>query len=251
MQSSIFPALPAWVTSALSHQSVHPLDVIPVWASRVLGYEFVPRTDRLADFGTSIQLAVVNHPTSSLGDQCCPTCELGCCSCWFRQNRVVGLPNRSSRAAICVSILQCCVPSPVLTSNMMYAPVSGSRSALKASDREIQSLFLASRLQMVTLSQPATHPFRRGYANTCQYVASTEAILVAELKSVMWLMFGRDPHRGPSTSLSAWPVDTLIQHSNRRGGSGAQEPRATMSYPSSNLHPIEHLSTQRSGSRSN
>ena len=122
-----------------------------------------------------------------------------------------------------------------MTSNMMYAPVSGAVSPSITSFRERSSLRKSSRLQMVTLSQPATHSFRRGYANTRQYVASTEAILVAELKSFMWLMFGRDPHRGPSTSCPACPVFTSIHHSSKCGGSGAREPWATMSYPSSNL----------------
>ena len=136
---------------------------------------------------------------------------------------------------MCVSILQCCVPGLVLTSNMMYAPVSGAGSTSIRTFRERSSLWKSSRLQMVTLSQPATHPFRRGYANTCQSVASTEAIPVAEHKSVMWLMFGRDPHRGPSTCLPVCPVSTLIQHSTKCDGRGAREPWAMMIYPSSNL----------------
>ena len=177
----------------------------------------------------------MNHSTSSLGDCCCPIRELGCCSCWFGPFGVVGLPSRSSRAAMCVSILQCCVPGLVLTSNMMYAPVSGAGSTSIRTFRERSSLWKSSRLQMVTLSQPATHPFRRGYANTCQSVASTEAIPVAEHKSVMWLMFGRDPHRGPSTCLPVCPVSTLIQHSTKCDGRGAREPWAMMIYPSSNL----------------
>ena len=40
---------------------------------------------------------------------------------------------------------------------------------------------------MVTLSQPATHPFRRGYAHPCQAVASAELIPVVYSKSLVWL----------------------------------------------------------------
>ena len=61
----------------------------------------------------------------------------------------------------------------------LLQPVRGVGSSSKAHSRERSSLRKSSRLQMVTLSQPATHSFRRGYANTCQFVASTEAIPVA------------------------------------------------------------------------
>ena len=163
--------------------------------------------------------------------------------------RSLKLPNASGRSCatpllpghpsgLCVSLARLwnrSVFSVLVQVANLYAPVRGVGLPSIGSFRERWSLRKASRLQMVTLSQPATHSFRRGYANTRQYVASTEAILVAELKSFMWLMFGRDPHRGPSTSCPACPVFTSINQSNTRGGSGAQEPRATMSYPSSNL----------------
>ena len=70
-----------------------------------------------------------------------------------------------------------------LAFQVMRVPVRGVGLPSIGSFRERWSLRKASRLQMVTLSQPATHPFRRGYANTCQSpylpVDSTEAIPVA------------------------------------------------------------------------
>ena len=64
--------------------------------------------------------------------------------------------------------------------NVMGAPVSGPISSCTTLWRERSVVNPSSQMHVVTLSQPATHSFRHGYANTCQYVASTEAILVAE-----------------------------------------------------------------------
>ena len=96
-------------------------------------------------------------------------------------------------------------------------PVRGAIVSSEAYRRERSSIRKASRLQMVTLSQPAT---LLALASTWPTLASTEAFT----------------HRGTSTCLPACPVSTLIQHLTKCGDSGAQEPRATMSYPSSNLH---------------
>ena len=79
-------------------------------------------------------------------------------------------------------------------------PVSGPRLPPTETWREISSVPKSSRLQMVTLSQPATHPFRRGYAHPCQAVASAELIPVVYSKSLVWLTL---LHRGSSTTLLA------------------------------------------------
>ena len=80
--------------------------------------EIEPRTDRLADFGTSIQLAVVNHPTTSLGDQCCHSVGFGSCSCWFCRGGVVRIPasgpeqtRNSMLGSDCGKVICCSIAS--------------------------------------------------------------------------------------------------------------------------------------------
>ena len=63
--------------------------VLLVSGSRALSSEFVPRTGRYADFGTSIWIRVKNHPIWQLGNCCCPRVHSCRCSCWFSRGGVV------------------------------------------------------------------------------------------------------------------------------------------------------------------
>ena len=75
-------------------------------------------------------------------------------------------------------------------------------------------------MHVVTLSQPATDSQLLALAYTWPTLASNEALLTVDLPQAARHV--RYSHR--------------FTNSTTRGGSGAQEPRATMSYPSSNLH---------------
>ena len=92
--------------------------VIPVSGSRVVSSEIVPRTDRLADFGTSIWVHVRNYPIRQLGDRCCQTVQPCSCSCWFSRGDGVG--------SGCGNV--CCCSMGAYTGGLGYPRVTHVRS---------------------------------------------------------------------------------------------------------------------------